>query len=110
MVTPLSPNDVKVSWTEPQESHGVITGYDISYRLIRRMSCPASATRDNWITVYNVPTTEHEINGLLPYSEYEIRVAARTTELGPTESKTITTEQTGLSQPHLITLSCLLLL
>lgn len=95
MATPISPNDVKVTWDEPQESHGVITGYDISYRLIRRLACPSSVSRENWITVYNVHTKEHEINGLLPYSEYEIRVAARTNELGPTESKTITTEQTG---------------
>ncbi len=31
-LTPESPNEVFVSWSEPREKQGVIVGYDVSYR------------------------------------------------------------------------------
>lgn len=91
-VFPLSPNDVRVSWQAPEESFGVIVGYDVAYRLIRQLACPTSAKSD-WITIYNLKDLQYVLKGLLPYSEYEIKVAARTTEVGIFETKTITTQQ-----------------
>jgi hypothetical protein len=91
------PNTVMASWLEPQDKKGVIVGYDVSYRLKHRVSCPEEEPRDvsqDWITVYNVKNNDYLITGLLPNAEYEVRVQARTTELGTPISKTVRTQST----------------
>ncbi|MCP9258789.1 Receptor-type tyrosine-protein phosphatase F [Dirofilaria immitis] len=91
-----SPNEVHVQWLAPLVQRGTIVGYDISYRLKHRLACPNEEPRDvsrDFVTVYNHKDLEYTLTGLLPFSLYEVRVRARTTELGPEESKDIATEQ-----------------
>lgn len=97
-LTPLSPNEVRVNWDPPAEKPGVIVGYDVSYRLKHRLACPEEVPRDvsrAWITVYNVKGSEYTLTGLLPYSEYEVKLQARTTELGKELTRTVQTLQQG---------------
>jgi hypothetical protein len=99
-LTPLSPNEVLVNWDPPVDKPGVIVGYDVSYRLKHRLACPEEEPKDvsrAWITVYNVKGSEYTLTGLLPYSEYEVKLQARTTELGKEVTKTVQTLQQGES-------------
>ncbi|VDN93409.1 unnamed protein product [Brugia pahangi] len=99
-----SPNEVHVQWLAPLVQRGSIVGYDISYRLKHRLACPDEEPRDvsrDFVTVYNHKDLEYTLTGLLPFSLYEVRVRARTTELGPEESKDIATEQQPPSAPPL---------
>ncbi|CAI4231782.1 unnamed protein product [Auanema sp. JU1783] len=103
-VKALSPNEVHVQWLAPLVQRGTIVGYDISYRLKHRLACPEEEPRDvsrDFVTVYNHKDLDYTITGLLPYSLYEVRVRARTTELGPEESKEVSTEQQPPSSPPL---------
>ncbi|VDM23730.1 unnamed protein product [Toxocara canis] len=98
------PNEVHVQWLPPLVQRGTIVGYDISYRLKHRLACPSEEPRDvsrDFITVYNHKDLEYTLTGLLPFSLYEVRVRARTTELGPEETKEIATEQQPPSAPPL---------
>ena len=100
----LSPNEVHVSWLAPLDTRGTIVGYDISYRLKHRLACPDEEPRDvsrEYITVYNHKDLDYTLTGLLPYSLYEVKVRARTTELGPEETKEVSTEQQPPSAPPL---------
>uniref|UniRef100_A0A914W0E7 Fibronectin type-III domain-containing protein n=1 Tax=Plectus sambesii TaxID=2011161 RepID=A0A914W0E7_9BILA len=104
MLTALSPNEVRVAWMAPLDQRGTIQGYDITYRLKHRLACPEEEPRDvskQAITVYNHKDLDYTLTGLLPYSLYEVRVRARTTELGPEETKEISTEQQPPSAPPL---------
>ncbi|CAJ0598951.1 unnamed protein product [Cylicocyclus nassatus] len=103
-VKALSPNEVHVQWLAPLVQRGTIVGYDISYRLKHRLACPEEEPRDvsrDFVTVYNHKDLDYTITGLLPYSLYEVRVRARTTELGPEEMKEVSTEQQPPSSPPL---------
>ncbi|ULU01578.1 hypothetical protein L3Y34_001716 [Caenorhabditis briggsae] len=103
-VKALSPNEVHVQWLAPLVQRGTIVGYDISYRLKHRLACPEEEPRDvsrDFVTVYNHKDLDYTITGLLPYSLYEVRVRARTTELGPEETKEVSTEQQPPSSPPL---------
>lgn len=96
VVTPLSPNEVRVAWNPPVEKTGRIEGYDISYRLKHRLACPNEEPRDvsrTWITRYNVENLAYILTGLLPYSEYEVKVRARGTLLGAEEMRVVQTHQ-----------------
>lgn len=99
-----SPNEVHAQWSAPLVQRGIIVGYDISYRLKHRLACPEEDPRDvsrDFVTVYNHKDLEYTVTGLLPFSLYEVRVRARTTELGPEETKDIATEQQPPSAPPL---------
>ncbi|ETN71312.1 fibronectin type III domain protein [Necator americanus] len=103
-VKALSPNEVHVQWLAPLVQRGTIVGYDISYRLKHRLACPEEEPRDvsrDFVTVYNHKDLDYTITGLLPYSLYEVRVRARTTELGPEETKEVSTDQQPPSSPPL---------
>jgi hypothetical protein len=100
----LSPNEVHVQWSAPLDQRGSIVGYDISYRLKHRIACPDEEPRDvsrDFVTIYNHKDLQYTLTGLLPFSLYEVRVRARTTELGPEETKEIATEQQPPSAPPL---------
>ncbi|VDN03313.1 unnamed protein product [Thelazia callipaeda] len=99
-----SPNEVLVQWLAPLVQRGTIVGYDISYRLKHRLACPDEEPRDvsrDFVTVYNHKDLEYTLTGLLPFSLYQVRVRARTTELGLEEMKEIATEQQPPSAPPL---------
>lgn len=99
---PLSPNEIRVSWLPPAEQRGPIVGYDISYRLKHRLACQDEEPRDvsrDFLTVYNHKDIDYTLSGLLPNSLYEVKVCARTTELGPEESKESSTLQQPPSAP-----------
>uniref|UniRef100_A0A7E4VM27 Fibronectin type III domain protein n=1 Tax=Panagrellus redivivus TaxID=6233 RepID=A0A7E4VM27_PANRE len=103
-VTPLSPNEMRVQWSAPAEQRGSIVGYDISYRLKHRLSCPDEEPRDvsrDFVTVYNHKDLDYTLTGLLPNSLYEVKVRARTTELGPEETREAATFQQPPSAPPL---------
>lgn len=75
-LTPLSPNEMRVNWSPPLQSHGNIVGYDISYRLKHRLACPEEDPRDvsrDFVTVYNHKDTDYTLTGLLPNSLYEVK-------------------------------------
>ncbi|KAK0418386.1 hypothetical protein QR680_013533 [Steinernema hermaphroditum] len=95
-LTTLSPNEVHVQWMPPLVQRGTIVGYDISYRLKHRLACPDEEPQDlsrEYVTVYNHKDLDYKLTGLLPYSLYEVKVRARTTELGPEETKEVSTWQ-----------------
>lgn len=103
-LTPLSPNEIRVQWMPPQVSAGTIVGYDISYRLKHRLACPEEEPRDvsrDFVTVYNHKDLDYTLTGLLPNSLYEVKVRARTTELGPEETGEAATLQQPPSAPPL---------
>ncbi|KAI6201513.1 hypothetical protein M3Y96_00850200 [Aphelenchoides besseyi] len=103
-LTPLSPNEIRVNWSPPLQQHGTVVGYDISYRLKHRLACPEEEPRDvsrDFVTIYNHKDLEYILTGLLPNSLYEVKVRARTTELGPEETKEAATEQQQPSAPPL---------
>uniref|UniRef100_A0AC34QKY1 Fibronectin type-III domain-containing protein n=1 Tax=Panagrolaimus sp. JU765 TaxID=591449 RepID=A0AC34QKY1_9BILA len=103
-VTPLSPNEMRVQWSPPAQAHGNIVGYDISYRLKHRLACPNEEPRDvsrDFVTVYNHKDLDYTLTGLLPNSLYEVKVRARTTELGPEETREAATFQQPPSAPPL---------
>ncbi|KAI6240848.1 hypothetical protein M3Y99_00392200 [Aphelenchoides fujianensis] len=86
------------------QQHGQIVGYDISYRLKHRLACTDEEPRDvsrDFVTVYNHKDLDYTLTGLLPNSLYEVKVRARTTELGPEETKEAATEQQQPSAPPL---------
>ncbi|TKR65207.1 hypothetical protein L596_025641 [Steinernema carpocapsae] len=95
-LTTMSPNEVHVQWLPPLVQRGTIVGYDISYRLKHRLACPDEEPQDlsrEFVTVYNHKDLDYKLTGLLPYSLYEVKVRARTTELGPEETKEVSTWQ-----------------
>ncbi|CAJ0941669.1 unnamed protein product, partial [Mesorhabditis belari] len=103
-VKALSPNEVHVQWLPPLVQRGTIVGYDISYRLKHRLACPEEEPRDvsrDFVTIYNHKDLDYTLTGLLPYSLYEVKVRARTTDLGPEETKEVSTEQQPPSAPPL---------
>uniref|UniRef100_A0AC35UE32 Protein-tyrosine-phosphatase n=1 Tax=Rhabditophanes sp. KR3021 TaxID=114890 RepID=A0AC35UE32_9BILA len=99
-----SPNEIRVSWKSPLLTRGTIVGYDISYRLKHRLACPDEDPRDvsrDFVTIYNHKDLTYTLTGLLPYSLYEIKINARTTELGPSETTEVSTEMQPPSAPPL---------
>uniref|UniRef100_A0A914QG08 Fibronectin type-III domain-containing protein n=1 Tax=Panagrolaimus davidi TaxID=227884 RepID=A0A914QG08_9BILA len=103
-ITPLSPNEMRVQWSPPAQQHGNIVGYDISYRLKHRLACTNEEPRDvsrDFVTVYNHKDLDYTLTGLLPHTLYEVKVRARTTELGPEESGEAATLQQPPSAPPL---------
>ncbi|KAL3115899.1 hypothetical protein niasHT_007199 [Heterodera trifolii] len=103
-LTPLSPNEIRVQWEPPAVQRGTVVGYDISYRLKHRLACPEEEPRDvsrEWVTIYNYKDTDYTLTGLLPNSLYEVKVRARTTELGPEETREGATLQQPPSAPPL---------
>ncbi|CAD5222389.1 unnamed protein product [Bursaphelenchus xylophilus] len=103
-LTPKSPNEIFVQWSPPSQSHGSIVGYDISYRLKHRLACPDEDPRDtsrDFVTIYNHKDLDYTLTGLLPNSLYEVKVRARTTEVGPEETKEAATLQQPPSAPPL---------
>uniref|UniRef100_A0AC35GHJ3 Fibronectin type-III domain-containing protein n=1 Tax=Panagrolaimus sp. PS1159 TaxID=55785 RepID=A0AC35GHJ3_9BILA len=103
-ITPLSPNEMRVQWSPPAQQHGNIVGYDISYRLKHRLACTNEEPRDvsrDFVTAYNHKDLDYTLTGLLPHTLYEVKVRARTTELGPEESGEAATLQQPPSAPPL---------
>uniref|UniRef100_A0A913IDA2 Fibronectin type-III domain-containing protein n=1 Tax=Strongyloides stercoralis TaxID=6248 RepID=A0A913IDA2_STRER len=101
---PISPNEVRIMWKSPTIQRGTIVGYDISYRLKYRLACPEEEPRDvsrDFVTIYNHKDLTYTLTGLLPYSLYEVKVRARTTELGPEETKEVSTDAQPPSAPPL---------
>uniref|UniRef100_A0A915K3T7 Fibronectin type-III domain-containing protein n=1 Tax=Romanomermis culicivorax TaxID=13658 RepID=A0A915K3T7_ROMCU len=104
IVKPLSPNEVLVSWLPPAEKTGQILGYDVSMRLKHRLACVDEKPRDvsqAWFTVYNVKDLKYTLTGLLPFVEYEVKVRARGTTVGPEEVRLAQTHQQAPSAPPL---------
>lgn len=94
VLEPRGANTVMVSWLEPGDKKGVITGYDVAYRVKFRAACPEEEPRDvtsKFITVYNVKDTDYLLTGLLPNTEYEVEVKARTTMEGEAARQSVRT-------------------
>lgn len=85
----LGSTSVRVRWSPPFFSNGVITGYTVYYSL--------STTTAN-VTVGG-GVMSHDLNGLPPHTNFTIRVSASTSEgegpLGPQEGLVVTTEEDG---------------
>jgi len=70
MVISINPSSLRVSWQPPPEvdHNGVITGYVMEYTRSGGLSDMVTVTSG----------TTHTISGLVPFVEYSVTVAART--------------------------------
>ena len=67
---------VTLSWMEPNITNGIITRYQVEYRVI--------STDQTSIVLQNTTSLTYMVTGLSAYTEYSFRVAAATrTGLGP---------------------------
>ncbi|XP_035661274.1 uncharacterized protein LOC118405716 [Branchiostoma floridae] len=89
----LSPTIVGVSWDPPVRTNGILQGYDLSYNLTSRGQCSLSNSTETVIPVSR-QTTNYIIQGLFPYSTYQIAVSARTSAgVGNAKVSTATTQE-----------------
>ncbi|XP_042293990.1 protein sidekick-1 isoform X4 [Sceloporus undulatus] len=81
--TEILDTSLKVSWQEPVEKNGIITGYQISWEVYSRNESRLARTLSN-------TTLEYKITGLSSLTTYTIEVAATTAEgTGSVTSSTI---------------------
>ncbi|XP_075740234.1 receptor-type tyrosine-protein phosphatase T-like isoform X2 [Rhipicephalus microplus] len=88
------PRNVTVSWSPPEQKHGVIRAYRVVYRLLasRIRSCNALNQLDT--TILASPTHHRlDLMPLRPYTNYFLSVAALTVKYGPEMNATFNTEQ-----------------
>lgn len=87
------PNSAIVSWNQPIQTNGIITGYAVIYRLKSIGECGPRSSRP---ITKNVQDEKLVLDGLLPDSTYEIYVIAHTSQAGPQSSPvTFTTEESS---------------
>jgi hypothetical protein len=95
---PTGPTSITVTWQEPTEPNGVITGYTLVYHLKSKGECPVRPGQPVQKTVRN---EKQVLEGLEPDSTYEIYVIAHTTKAGPqSQTITVTTEEAGKRAEH----------
>ncbi|XP_078096275.1 protein sidekick-1 [Mustelus asterias] len=70
--TEILDTSLKVSWQEPQENNGILTGYQISWEVHNRNESRLSRKLSN-------TTREYKVTGLSSLTTYTIEVAAMTT-------------------------------
>ncbi|XP_066545960.1 protein sidekick-1 [Amia ocellicauda] len=81
--TEILDTSLRVSWQEPPEKNGVITGYQVSWEVHGRNASRVTRTMPN-------STLEYKVTGLTSLTTYTIEVAAITTAgLGAATSSTI---------------------
>ena len=93
--TVISSNSVKLTWTRPEKSNGMITEYQIKWKQIlgaferMRRSVLADGERSiNGTPVELIEVREHFIRNLTPHSTYSFRVREKTaTGWGPFTKK-----------------------
>ena len=62
-----------ISWQPPHDPNGIIRGYQVSYTPHCENECLQDVVGD---------TTSTELTSLKPYTEYTIRVRAKTVDFG----------------------------
>ena len=86
-----------VSWDEPSETNGNIVGFRIRYRKLEaksRRSMEDYFVSKNFTGVPTDGDRTHTVDGLLPYTEYEVAVQEQTVAWGPySDSVKISTMQ-----------------
>uniref|UniRef100_A0AC35GRM0 Fibronectin type-III domain-containing protein n=1 Tax=Panagrolaimus sp. PS1159 TaxID=55785 RepID=A0AC35GRM0_9BILA len=115
IVYPLSAESVQLSWRQPQNPNGQISGYEITYQLISKGMCdntpeqPVTLTSAQPITAHdrfaNVPriqeqvkTTRVSLRNLIPNTRYKVKVRAYTNRGAGPWSQDVTFDTRG-SQP-----------
>ena len=76
-LTAVNATDISVtlSWMEPNMPNGIITRYQVEYRL---------TFSDQSFASQNTTSLTYTVTGLSPFTEYDVRVAAATrVGLGP---------------------------
>lgn len=77
----ISPTSFRVSWKEPEHKNGIIVGYRIDHRQLRwRHDCTKSLDYNNYFE--NTTSNSIVIENVKPFSQYRIRIRARTVKLG----------------------------
>ncbi|XP_072916750.1 protein sidekick-1 isoform X1 [Hemitrygon akajei] len=71
MFSEILDTSLKVSWQEPQEKNGILTGYQVSWEVLNRNDSCVSHKLSN-------TTLEYKITGLTSLTTYTIEVAAMT--------------------------------
>ncbi|XP_076739358.1 protein sidekick-2 isoform X3 [Maylandia zebra] len=71
--TDILDTSLKVSWKEPQEKNGILTGYRISWEEFNRTNTRVTHYLPNL-------TQEYKVTGLTPLTTYTIQVAAMTSK------------------------------
>lgn len=90
---PIGSTKIEVTWGEPRQPNGIITGYLVTYRLKSRGTCQVQPGQP---IVQNVVSPRFLIENLQPDSTYEIVVAAKTSELGEASDPVlVTTEESS---------------
>uniref|UniRef100_A0A914RPS7 Fibronectin type-III domain-containing protein n=1 Tax=Parascaris equorum TaxID=6256 RepID=A0A914RPS7_PAREQ len=79
-IYPMSPDSLQLSWRQPQNPNGQITGYEITYQLLSKGMC--DQTPERAITVSS-ERPSFTLQGLSPHSHYRVSVAAKTNIAGP---------------------------
>jgi len=75
IVTSVNPSSLRVSWQPPLDNNGIITGYLIEYTM---------AGSNNTITESILTGNVLQLSELVPFVDYLVRVAARSTNgVGP---------------------------
>ncbi|XP_053552715.1 protein sidekick-1 [Bombina bombina] len=83
--TEILDTSLKVTWQEPTEKNGIITGYSVSWEVYSRSEYGVTHTLNNI-------TLEYKITALSPLTTYTIKVAALTAKgAGQVSSATIST-------------------
>ena len=92
---------ISVEWQEPQEPNGIILDYEIFYRV-------TGATENESIVIsaadlMSENTFQRNITGLMAFTDYEVRMRARTSAgFGPyTDFQTVRTDPASASAPTL---------
>lgn len=91
-VTPISPESVQVRWQIPDDPNGVISGYDLTYKLLSRGQCGGSPEREITVTTRDLA---YVLQNLVPHSRYRLTVAAKTRGVGTPVTKDFETDQSG---------------
>ena len=78
-----------VSWDEPSEKNGKIVSFRIRYRKLGSLWAKSRRSIEDYFVLKNFTGTptdgdrKHIVDGLLPYTEYEVAVQELTVAWGP---------------------------
>ena len=76
MAVATSNQSIRVTWDLPVYPNGPIMHYNLYYRASDTVQQPPNIRSDGYTEITEIRTTEFEITGLIPYTNYTIHVHA----------------------------------
>ena len=108
MAVATSNLSIRVTWDLPVYPNGPIMHYNLYYRASDTVQQPPNIRSDGYTEIMDINTTNFEITGLMPYTNYTIHVHAigEGNLLGDTDEEILqhtnsTTHSMALFQLHL---------